>query len=207
MDYVPSICDPVEVKFPSELVVTSANRFEQPGDSGALVLTEGSCPQPVGMLVGGTQSGTVAYVSPIAGVLQNLQTAAGSSASYVIVPGGGGCTATGQIEVEESDLSTATVDGTTPDPDILAALNARNDFMGGGLLPALMLEGVVDGVAIDFSTNPASLDVTANDGTFQGINDITFARDSLPGSFEGVPVEFTVTDVIDLTGGGGAYPN
>ncbi|MGC1344044.1 MAG: hypothetical protein WA854_17055 [Candidatus Binataceae bacterium] len=70
-----------------------------------------------------------------------------------------------------------------------------------------MADGVVDGVAIDFSTNPASLDVTANDSTYDGVDDKTMAEDLLPTSFEGVPVEFSVTDVIDLTTSGGAYGN
>jgi hypothetical protein len=84
---------------------------------------------------------------------------------------------------------------------------ARNDFLSGGWVPVLMDDGVVDGVAIDFSTSPASLDVTANDGTYDGADDKALAESLLPNSFEGVPVEFSTTDVVDLTGSGGAYAN
>ncbi|MFZ0660215.1 MAG: hypothetical protein WBE78_13380 [Candidatus Binataceae bacterium] len=197
-------CGYTEVKFGPHVVVTPAG-FDHPGDSGALVFTEGLCPQPIGIDVGGTSN--VTYVAPIGAVLNYLQMAAGSSASLVVVPGGGGCTATNQIDVALDDGTTESEDGTVPDPDILTAMLARNDFLSGGWIPVLMADGVVDGVAIDFSTNPASLDVTANDNTYDGVDDKTMAEDLLPTSFEGVPVEFSVTDVIDLTTSGGAYGN
>jgi hypothetical protein len=201
-------CNPVEVKFGPHIVVTPGS-LASPGDSGALVFTQGSCPQPIGVAVG--KKSSVVYVAPLAsvgsvpGVLQDLQTAAGSSASFTVVPGGGGCTATNQIEVELDDGTTADVDGTVPDADIQTALTARNDFLSSGWIPVLIDDGVVDGVAIDFSTNPASLDVTANDGTYDGVDDKTMAAELLPTSFEGVPVEFSVTDVIDLTASGVGY--
>ncbi len=194
-------CGYTDVKFGPHIVVTSAG-FDEPGDSGALAFTEGSCPQPIGLDVGGNSS--VTYVAPIGMVLQELQTAAGSPSSFVVVPGGGGCAATNQIEVEADDGSTSTVDGTVPDPDILTAVMARNDFMSGGWVPILIDDDAVDGVAIDFSTDPASLDVMANDGTYDGADDISVAESLLPTSFEGLPVEFTTTDVIDLTASGGA---
>ena len=140
-------------------------------------------------------------------MLNYLQTAAGSSASLVVVPGGGGCTATNQIDVALDDGTTESEDGTVPDPDILTAVMARNDFLSGGWVPVLMADGVVDGVAIDFSTNPASLDVTANDSTYDGVDDKTMAEDLVPTTFEGVAVKFSTTDVIDLTTSGGAYGN
>jgi len=204
---VPASCGPVEVHFGPHIAITPA--IDQEGDSGALVFTEGNCPQPIGVDVGGNSYAT--YVAPLGpmsslpGVLKALQTAAGSSASFSLVPGGGGCTATGQIDVELADGSTASVDGTVPDPDVLTALDARNDFMSTGWVPVLMDDGVVDGVAIDLSTNPASLDVTANDSTYDGVDDKTMAKSLLPTSYEGVAVEFTVTDVIDLTNSGSAY--
>jgi hypothetical protein len=64
---------------------------------------------------------------------------------------------------------------------------------------------VVDGVAIDFSTTPASLDVTADDGTINSESDAVYVQGLVPSSFEGVPVEVTTVDVIDLTGAPGTF--
>ena len=81
----------------------------------------------------------------------------------------------------------------------LAALNALPDFLNSLWVYVLMQDGVVDGVAIDFSTSPASLDVTADDGTVNGESDAAYAASLIPNSFEGVPVEVTKVQVIDLT--------
>jgi len=191
-----SACGEARIMFGTHIVVTPVQPstvFDGFGDSGALVLTTGSCPQPVGMVVGGNSTST--FVAPLAatgsipGVLQALQTAAGSSSSFVVVPGGGGCTATGQAEVVLGDGSIEAVDATVPDSDVLKALNALPDFLNTGLLPIFLTYGMVDGVAIDFSTTPASFDVTADDGTIQGESDATYVQSLVPTSFDGVPVE------------------
>lgn len=158
------------------------------------------------MLVSTTADATETYVAPLAatgttpGVLQVLQTAAGSgSPSLAMVPGGAGCTATGQAEVVLADGSTEAVNATVPDADVSQALSALSDFLSGGWIPVLMADGVVDGVAIDFSTSPASPDVTADDGEFGGVSDATYTGNLIADSFEGVPVKVSTVDDIDLT--------
>jgi len=121
------------------------------------------------------------------------------------VTDGGGCTPTGQVEVELPDGSTKIVDGTVPDPDVLQAINARLHFLGTWRIQVLMFLGVVVGVGIDLSAHPASLDVVADHGTFLGVSDVSYAQSLLPSSFEGVPVQVTKIDTVDLTDGGSAY--
>jgi hypothetical protein len=208
-------CGEATIKFGVHIVVTPVHSasFDAYGDSGAMVLSTGSCPQPVGMVVGGDPSLSKTFVAPFAatgsvpGVLQALQTAAGSgSASLAIVPGGAGCTATGQAEIVNSDGSTSPVDATVADTDVAQALNVLPDFLSSSPLSGLMTGGLVDGVAIDFSTSPASLDVTADDGTINGESEADFVENQMPSVFEGVPVEVTTVDTIDLTNAAATFP-
>jgi hypothetical protein len=130
-------CGEALVMFGVHIVVTpvGSSSFVGPGDSGSLVLSTGSCPEPVGMDVGGNSNSTVTYVAPLAaagsvpGVLQALQTAAGSgSPSLAMVPGGAGCPATGQAEIVNSDDSTSAVDANVADTDVAQALNVLRIF-------------------------------------------------------------------------------
>ena len=132
--------------------------------------------------------------------------AGSGSASLAIVPGGAGCTATGQAEIVNSDGSTSPVDATVADTDVAQALNVLPDFLSSSPLSGLMTGGLVDGVAIDFSTSPASLDVTADDGTINGESEADFVENQMPSVFEGVPVEVTTVDTIDLTNAAATFP-
>jgi hypothetical protein len=206
-------CGEASIKFGVHIVVTPVNSasFDGPGDSGAMVLSTGSCPQPVGMVVGGNSA--VTFVAPLAatgsvpGVLQALQTAAGTgSPSLAMVPGGSGCTATAQAEIVNSDGSTSPVDADTADADVAQALSVLPDFLNSSVISNLMSTVLVDGVAIDFSTSPASLDVTAEDGTINGESLADIVANQVPRVFEGVPVEVTTVDTIDLTNAVGTFP-
>ena len=60
------------VWFSGQIVVESAGAFEQPGDSGSLVVTDDIDANPVGLLFAGNQEGTVTTVSPIRTVLDHF---------------------------------------------------------------------------------------------------------------------------------------
>ena len=206
-------CGDATIKFGVHIVVTptGSGQFDGFGDSGAMVLSTGACPQPVGMVVGGKPG--VTYVAPFAatgssqGVLKALQMAAGSgSPSLAIVPGGGGCTATGQAEIVNPDGSTSPVDATVADTDVAEALNVLPDFLNLPIIANLMSVGLVDGVAIDFSTTPASLDVTADDGTANGDSDADLVENQIPSVFEGVLVNVSTVQTIDLTNAVDTFP-
>jgi hypothetical protein len=95
--------------------------------SGALVLTTGPCPQPVGVLVAGSGENGIAVVESIGTTLQALQTAGGYS-SLSVVPGGGCTPSTAEVE----DTTTGDVsleDPTVADPDVATALVARADIL------------------------------------------------------------------------------
>src|SRR5205823_1589103 len=97
------------VLFPNQIIVSG--NFHA-GDSGALVLTRGSCPQPIGVF-SGLGAGKHA-IAPIAAVLQNLQSSGGLS-TLAVVPTGGGC-GVAQIEISTGELESdyTLADGTVP---------------------------------------------------------------------------------------------
>jgi len=200
---VASSCEPMTTRFANHIIVKPSD-FAKKGDSGALVLSRGPCPQPVGMVVG--KDSERVYVAPISGVLQSLELAGGfSSNSLSVVPGKGGCTPTGEVEVVLANGSTQMVDGTVPDLDVLRAMNALPHFLTTWQVLVLMFQGVVVGVGIDLSDHPAALDVTADNGTFNGVSNVSYAQSLLPSSFEGVPVQVTKIDTVDLTTDGSVY--
>jgi len=168
--------------------------FGEEGDSGALVTTVGTCPQPVGMLGGGNTVGTAAVVTAIPKVLQALQSA-GSFSGLSIVAGGGGCTpSTSQIQVPGGSSADFTLqDATIADPDVAQALTVLPDFTS--YVEILILDGVVDGVGIDLSGSTAALDVVWDSQAYE--DDATIPP--IPSSYEGVPVEQHIIETVDLT--------
>jgi hypothetical protein len=68
-------------------VLINSSSFSAGGDSGSLIVTNSSCPQPVALLFAGSSTTTVA--NPISEVLSKLSSVLGSTVSFV-----GGCTST-----------------------------------------------------------------------------------------------------------------
>jgi hypothetical protein len=58
-------------KFVNQIVINS-NGFGGPGDSGSLIVTEGACPQAVGLLFAGSSDGSMTIANPISAVQSGL---------------------------------------------------------------------------------------------------------------------------------------
>ena len=76
---------------PNQVVINSST-FSAGGDSGSLIVSTGSCPQPVALLFAGSSSSTIG--NPIGVVLARLTTSLGTAVSFV----GGTCTAGATLE-------------------------------------------------------------------------------------------------------------
>ena len=187
-------CAPAKVRIANSFLI-KPNDFANPGDSGALILTVGPCPHPVGVLEGtGTDIKTGAKgiaATSISGVLQALQTAGGYS-NLSIVPGGGGCSSNlAEIGDGGSPQTFTLQDATVPDADVATALAVLPSF-GGGCIELDELEGAIAGIGVDLSVSPAALDVIVNNSA-----DLDPGNLCIPASFEGVPVEQDVIQTID----------
>jgi hypothetical protein len=93
-----------------------------------------------------------------------------------------------------------------PDLDVVRAMAARIDLEAEE--PKWFPSGdtaVIEGIGIDLEGPVSSLDVTVDDGTDKGVNELACVKGLVPKSFEGVPVEVSVVDVVDLTGSGAGY--
>ena len=60
--------------FVNQIVIDSPG-FSGPGDSGSLVLTQDTCPRPVGLLFAGSSDGSMTIANPITAVLDGLKVA------------------------------------------------------------------------------------------------------------------------------------
>src|SRR5439155_22986221 len=69
-------------------IVVNGSGFSAGGDSGSLIVTNGSCHQPVGLLFAGSSSSTIG--NAVGEVLSKVGTALGHSISFL----GGACTST-----------------------------------------------------------------------------------------------------------------
>ncbi len=93
-----------------------------------------------------------------------------------------------------------------PDLDVVRAMAARIDFLAAE--PNWFPSGdtaVIEGVGIDMEGQTSALDVTVDDGTDKGVKELAYVKSRIPDSFEGVPVEASVIDVVDLTGDAGVF--
>jgi hypothetical protein len=88
--------------FPNQVVINSST-FSAGGDSGSLIVSTGSCPQPVALLFAGSSTSTIG--NPIAVVLSRLNAALGRTLSFV----GGTCSALTSDDEELPGLSRAAV--------------------------------------------------------------------------------------------------
>jgi hypothetical protein len=73
-------------------VVVNSSTFSAGGDSGSLIVSAGSCPQPVALLFAGSSTSTIG--NPAGQVLSRLSTALGSAVSFV----GGTCSSSANVE-------------------------------------------------------------------------------------------------------------
>jgi hypothetical protein len=185
-------CGLHEIKIANVIEVKPTN-FGINGDSGSLVLTVGSCPQPVGLLI--AKNSNVAFVEPIGPTMSALMSAGGYS-SLSVVQGGGGCTpTTSQVQNFGDDNSAdfTLQDATIPDQDVAQALSAApnlqmflDDFCA-------LFQGVnIDGVGVDLSVSPAALDVVVDSAA-----SLDPFHQCIPASFGGVPVEQDVIETAD----------
>jgi hypothetical protein len=74
-------------------VVISSSTFSAGGDSGSLIVSTGSCPQPVALLFAGSSTSTIG--NPAGEVLNRLSTALGDTVSFV----GGTCSSSNAAEI------------------------------------------------------------------------------------------------------------
>ena len=133
----------VDVHFVDLLKITPGT-FANLGDSGALVFTSGSCPQPVGVVIAvSMKNGVVQYVlaNPVTDVLAALAKA-GKHKSVTIV--GSSCTASAEMVAQASDLEKATADA--------EAVRKRH-------LAELMKIPHVTGVSLDVGPSEIIIDV------------------------------------------------
>lgn len=181
-------CGLANVNYNGSIVVKPGN-FAKPGDSGALVLTAGSCPQPVGVVIGGNTKTGIVFVEPIGSTMKALISAGGYQ-TLSVVSGGAGCTpTTSQVQDfgDDNPADFTLQDATVPDPDVAQALAVLPN-VGFGFLCA----GNVAGVAIDLSVSPAALDVEVYSSA-----DLDPYNICIPSSFGGVPVEQSVMPTGD----------
>ena len=158
-------CGLHNIKILNLIEVKPAN-FGKAGDSGSLVLTVGSCPQPVGLYV--AQNSNSGFVEPI-GPTMNALISAGGYSSLSVVQGGSGCTTdTSQVQNFDDDNSAdfTLQDATVPDQDVAQALTVAPN-LSMSLVPCEFFHGIspginIDGVAIDLSVSPAALDVVVD---------------------------------------------
>jgi hypothetical protein len=82
-------------------------------------------------------------------------------------------------------------DAPAPDPEVLEAQNALDDFSDLSQVKSLLAENLIDGVGMHYP-NPreAALYVSVNRGNSQGVRYVDIVKSRLPSSFEGFPVNF-----------------
>lgn len=184
-------CGLANVNYAGIIEVKPSN-FAQNGDSGALVLTVGPCPQPVGIVIGG--GSTHVFVEPIAPTMQALKTAGGYT-SLSVVPGGAGCTpTTSQVQDfgDDNPADFTLQDATVPDPDVAQALAVMPNLANDECVALDIVTGEIAGIAIDLSVSPAALDVIVADTSDLDPNHLC-----IPASFGGVPVEQEVIETVN----------
>ncbi len=157
------------VEYLDQMIVKSKG-FASPGDSGALVMTQGSCPQPIGIVIGGTASDT--YISPISDVLAALQTAGNYTLNMVST-----CSTSSGDQSQNDEV----------DKDVAAAQNAIAQE-GSVWLSA---SGVV-AVTVDMSVTPAAIDIECAN---QGYADLL--PNQFQNSYNGIPIEYTVEEEVE----------
>ena len=151
-------CEEKVVRFANQIVVKPTGKstnFGVEGDSGALVMTTDTCPQPVGLFHAGVATTKVGVVSPITTVLQQLE-AAGGYSELSIVPG---CTPSEpqMTQDEQADRSMTTAQQAQADESSYFATYIQ--------------EGVVAAVAIDLSSGTAVIDVEVDDPSGSTFNE------------------------------------
>jgi hypothetical protein len=89
-----------------------------------------------------------------------------------------------------------------PDLDVVRALAARIDFeRNESKWLSFRDVRVIEGVGIDLEGRVASLDVVVDDGSDKGESELALVKGAVPKTFEGVPVEVSVIETVDVTGG------
>src|SRR6266581_7997845 len=151
-------------------IVVNGSSFSAGGDSGSLIVTNGSCHQPVGLLFAGSSSSTIG--NPIGEVLSKLGTALGASVSFV----GGICTSSASQQVGGQGLQ-------LPQPAVDHAGNVleqnRHDLMSK--------PGVL-GVGLGATENNSEAAIVIY------VDKTSSAKPQLPDQIESVPVRVVLTD-------------
>jgi hypothetical protein len=160
------------VSYTNQVVINSST-FSAGGDSGSLIVTNASCPQPVALLFAGSSTTTIG--NPIGEVLSKTATAVGKSLSFV-----GSCTATspqalsGTASANSAQLSPLEVDRAT----YAKRQHARS----------LMLDDAVQGVGVG----------VADDNRYEAVivvyDQQGLAHKPIPSMINGVRTKVIATD-------------
>ncbi|MGH7813950.1 MAG: hypothetical protein ACREQI_08115 [Candidatus Binataceae bacterium] len=153
----------------------SSTAFGAPGDSGSLVVTQASCPQPVALLFAGDTATGVAIVSPIASVLADLN---GRKTPNLGFPGGA-CTP------DTADPASASPLG-IPAAAVSSAAAIRDRHSAD----LMKIPGAIGtGIGIGDAPGTADIEVYLKQYTPQ-------AQAAAPGTVEGVQVKLLETGPI-----------
>ncbi|HXG66485.1 MAG TPA: hypothetical protein VNO70_15405 [Blastocatellia bacterium] len=151
-------------------VVVGQSDFSAGGDSGSLIVTTGSCPQPVALLFAGSSTSTIG--NPAGQVLDRLTTALGSTVSFV---GACGSAAAAILEEQPGQLALDAVRRVT-------AIKERNE---NRLMSRDSVIGVGVGAADD---NPTEAVIVVY------VDETTGRTPRLPRRINGVRVKAVYTD-------------
>jgi hypothetical protein len=155
--------------FPNQVVISSSS-FSAGGDSGSLIVTTGSCPQPVALLFAGSSTSTIG--NPIATVLARLSASLGRTVSFV----GGTCSALTSDDEELPGLSRAAVANAI-------GIKERHENR-------LMSKAAVLGIGVGASDDNAEPVIVVY------VDETSGVRPRLPRRIDGVRVKRVLTDPI-----------
>ena len=116
---------------------------------------------------------------------------------------GEGYTPDGQAQAELVEGDAQAADLPPPDPEVLRAQNALDDFSNLSQIRDLIAVKIIDEVEIDYTTSPPSISVSVETGKdSRGFSYSDIAKSQLPASFGGFEVD--VREVGTALGRGGA---
>jgi hypothetical protein len=147
-------------------VLIKKSGFSSPGDSGSLIVTQGSCPQAVALLFAGSNNGKMTLANPISAVLSGL------NVSMV-----GSCTASGASAAAPADVAAGSVGMSKEAVESATAVRDRHEK------ELMSVPGAV-GTAVGLSDQPGqpAIELYVKKMTPE-------AQAAAPKEFEGVPVK------------------
>ena len=182
-----STCDELGTAKYTKQIEVSGVSFSAQGDSGALVTTTGTCPQPVGLIVA---AGALTYVTPIAQAFSELVTHALSKGGVGNVSIVTGCQPTA-ADYADAMAEDSTVDATlSAADDLYAYLDSQWLLAGDGL----------EAVAVDVSGSEPVLNVQTVYSAYPAVwswQQQLINSGLVPSSYEGFSTEVTQVPVVN----------